>query len=115
MGYCIVHSANSDIPLDVEFINHCQQGIGIVLAEGLGLKNVEEQQVGCFITNCVVNYGVGHVQDSSTLYSPGNRSVSGEIEEVARPGQSTELLGLKVSLELRQRDGANTSYIYPRT
>jgi len=103
------------IALHVEVVHHFQDGVGVVLAVGVGLHQVKEQVIGAIVGDGVADDAIWYLDLTLAVHQPHIGPVAGEVKEGARPGQASQFLGTHEPFQTVERECAHAANVHPRT
>ena len=110
----VVEAAYAAVLADAEVLEELDDGVGVVLAPGVGLADVQEDVVPVAgRVEGVVDYGVGYGEGAHTVDGAHDGPVAGEVEEFAGTGEPAELFGAEVALDLAEHEAADLADVYP--
>ena len=114
VGHRVPHAADAAVLDDVVVQEQLHDGLGVVLAEHVGLAQVQEDVVapGGLVPG-VAGDGVGLGQGALAVDDPGLGPLPREVEEDAGPGELAQLDGAQVPLQLVEDQGAHAPNVHP--
>ena len=116
MRHLIVHAADAAVLDDPETLDQLDDGLAVFLTVHMRFAQMKEEEVPPRTSIAGIgDDGIGDTQGTDAAFPRHDGTVAGEVEELARSGEPSNLRSHHMALDDSQRQSAGASHVHPRT